>query len=282
MDVWFRHESGAIGLSEGIVRANDFAAFVSLQQAIAAAREHRLRLAEQAEQAAKQLLAVARQQAAELQAQAQAERDRGYQEGFESGRAKALERWAGGALNNEEARQRSLLRQRDRLGNIVALAVERVIDGEDREALYRRAVRTVSKLVRNVPMITMRVHTDDFEAARRALDEVAHERGSDVPIEIIADDRVAGGNCRFESDQGIVETGLPTQLAAIKRAVLQAARAALQTPEVVSIDPAPSLQSAAQQDDGDLVDAAQEDSTLDDAAEDYAAENEPTAADHSA
>ena len=231
MDVWFRHGSCTVGLIDGVVRAHDFAALVSLQQAADAVHGEHERVHAEASAQAQQLLDAARQQADEMLAQAQAERDRAYEEGFESGRLGALARWAQQALTGAQASQRSLERQRERLGGIVSLAVERMVDGEDRQALYRRALRTVSKLVKDVPMLTLRVHSDDLDAAQKALSSVVEQHGVDVPIEVVGDEVVAEGCCRFESDQGVIDAGLLTQLNAIKRAVVRAAHAALEAAE---------------------------------------------------
>jgi type III secretion protein L len=259
MDVWFRHGSCTVGVTDGVVRARNFASFVSLLDAADAVQSDRLLVQAEAQAQAQQVLETAQQQADTLLAEAQAERDRAYEEGFEAGRLGSLARWAQQALTGAQANQRSLERQRERLGGIVSLAVERMVDGEDRQALYQRALRTISKLVKDVPMITMRVHSDDLDAAQQALSAVADQHGVDMPIEVVGDEVVAEGCCRFESDQGVIDAGLMTQLAAIKRAVVRAAHASLEAAEPV----APSDSLDADGDDGNL-DGDGDDLDLDD------------------
>lgn len=241
MDVWFRHGSCTVGLTDGIVRARDFAAFVSLLDAADAVESDRLLVQAQARLQAQQLIDAAQLQADALLAEAQATRDRAHEEGFEAGRLASLEGWAQQALTTAQTSQRSLERQRERLGGIVSLAVERMVDGEDRKALYQRALRTISKVVKNVPMITMRVHNDDLSAAQQALSAVVEQHGVDMPIEVLGDGVVAEGCCRFESDQGVIDAGLMTQLAAIKRAVVRAAHASLETAAPAAMAPSESL-----------------------------------------
>jgi type III secretion protein L len=245
MDVWFRHGSCTVGLSDGVLRAQDFAALVSLQDAAEAVHRERLQTQAESQAQAQQVLEAARQQADAVLAQARAERDRAYHEGFEAGRLASLARWAQQALTGAQASQRSLERQRERLGGIVSLAVERMVDGEDRQALYQRALRTISKLVKDVPMITLRVHSDDLDAAQQALSAVVDKHGVDMPIEVVGDEVVAEGCCRFESDQGVIDAGLMTQLAAIKRAVVRAAHASLEAAEPATSNDLPTAEDEA-------------------------------------
>jgi type III secretion protein L len=194
-----------------------------LQAAAEALGDERERIVAAARLEADALLEQAHEQAAALRAEAQSECDRGYNEGHHEGMSKAQQQWAQMALAGAKESREALERQRDRLGAIVSQAVERVVDQEDRQAMFKRAVRTIAKLVRDVPLLTLRVSNGDQHAAQQAVLAMMAEIKPDMPIEVVPDARMADGSCRFESDQGVIDAGLATQLAAIKRAVVRAA-----------------------------------------------------------
>jgi type III secretion protein L len=196
-----------------------------LQQAAEAVQGERNQSLAEAQTQAEHVLAQARSQAEALLAQAQQQLDQGYQAGLSQGAEQALATWTEQAVSGAHSNQHALERQRERLGGIVALAVERLVEQEDKQALFKRALRTIGKLIKDVPMLTLRVHNDDHAAAQKALLDMVDQVGGSVPIEVVSDAALAEGSCRFESDNGVIDAGLATQLAAIKRAVVRAALA---------------------------------------------------------
>jgi type III secretion protein L len=225
MVVWFKHGSCTVGVEHGLIRSADFAALTSLQQAAQAIQDDRDRALADVQAQGQQLLEAARSQAQTWLAQAQQQFDEGHQAGLAQGSAQAANLWTEQALLNARSNQQALKRQRDRLGGIVAMAVERLVEQEDKQALFKRALRTIGKLVKDVPMLTLRVNEADHDAAKKALLAMVDQTSGAVPIELVSDAGLAGGSCRFESDNGVIDAGLPTQLAAIKRALVRAALA---------------------------------------------------------
>lgn len=226
MVVWFRHGPCTVGVEDGLIPAAHFAELSSLLDAAGqiehAAEQHLARARAEAEA----LLAAAREQAEALLTEARAQQETALAEGLEQGRQQGLQQWTELAVEQAAMRQRELDKQRDRLGSIVALAVERVVEQCDRQALFQRALRTVAKLVQEVPMLTLRVSLDDQSAARRAVDAVLAGVAGGAAIEVVPDGRLASGSCLFESDQGVIDAGLRAQLAAIQRAAVRAAERA--------------------------------------------------------
>jgi type III secretion protein L len=224
MAVWITHGSRAVGIDDGVIRAQDFAHLVASSELMEAAVLERDRLVAEAQAQADALLESARAEAASLVAEAQASFEQAYKSGLDRGLHDAAAQWAGQALDAAGATRRSLYRQSERLSNLVSMAVERVIDQEDRAALFRRSLRTIVKLVKNVPVLTMRVHEQDREHAQRAVDAVLRQSRSTMSIEVLSDPALEPGGCRFESDDGVVDASLDTQLEALRRAVRRAAR----------------------------------------------------------
>jgi type III secretion protein L len=237
MAIWFRHGSSTVGIEDGIIRAADFAAFISLQQAADAVQTDRLAMLNHAQSQADScisdaqleaevILSEAGQQSELLIAQAQEQYNTAYDEGHAEGYEDATTEWTESALINAHNSQRALQRQRERLSGIVSLAVEAMVEEQDKQAIFRRALRIVSKLVRDVPMLTLRVHLADKEAAEKAIASMVDQLQLKMPIEVVADANAAEGSCNFESDHGVIDASLGTQLKAIKRAVQRAAKTA--------------------------------------------------------
>jgi type III secretion protein L len=216
MVVWFKNGSCTVGVEDGLVRAGDFASLTSLLDAAASVEE-----------SAKRLLADAAVKAEQLIADAQARFDTAHQQGVAQGEQEGLRQWSARALRGAAGVQQALEKQNVRLGRIVSLAVERIVAQEDKEALYKRAIQAVNHIVKEVPLLTLRVSPGDHAAAQKAV-EASAEDGRSLPIEVVADTTLALGSCVFESDQGVIDAGLETQLAAIQRAVQ---RASQQMPE---------------------------------------------------
>ncbi|WP_169787985.1 type III secretion system stator protein SctL [Caldimonas brevitalea] len=205
------------------MRAAEFATLTTLLSAAQTVEAEHRRIVDQAQAEAQELLAQARAEAEALLEDARRQQQQAHQEGLERGWEDAAAQWAEQAVRAAASNRRSLERQTERLSQIVSLAVERVIEIEDRSALYRRAFRTVSKLLKDVPMLTLRVPADDQGSARSGIDAVLRELSAELPVEVVSDAALAPGSCLFESDQGVIDAGLDTQLAAIKRAVSRAA-----------------------------------------------------------
>ena len=206
--------------------AADFAALTSLAAAAEALETARDEVLAQARLEIEAWRAEAKAEVEAELARAQAERERGYQEGFDKGREDAATRWIETALRSASLAQANLARQTERLSSIVSLAVERVIEEQDRGALYRRAVIAVTKMIKDVPLLTLRVSAADGDVARQAVAELAAHGDELPPIEVVQDAMLAEGSCLFESDEGVVDAGLSTQLAAVRRAVARSAHLA--------------------------------------------------------
>jgi type III secretion protein L len=224
MAVWITHGSRAVGIDNGLIRAHDFAHLVDAAALLEAAAAEHDRILAEARMEADAVLESARVEAASLVAEAQSSFEQAYKSGLDRGLHDAATQWAGQALDAAGATRRNLYRQSERLSNLVSMAVERVIDQEDRAALFRRSLRTIVKLVKSVPVLTMRVNEQDREHARRAVDTVLKQSRSTMSIEVLSDPALPPGGCRFESDDGVVDASLDTQLEALRRAVRRAAR----------------------------------------------------------
>lgn len=224
MAIWLTHGPCTVGVDDGLIRADDFARLVDSAAVAAAIAGERERVLAQARDEADALLAAARDEATALLAAAIDQREQAHRCGMSQGLEDAAAHWAGQAMAAAEVRRRHLVRQSERLAAIVAMAVERVIEQEDRAGLFRRSLRTIVKLVKDTPMLTLRVTEADRDIAQGAVDAVKAQLAGGLPIEVVTDAAMREGGCRFESDGGVIDAGLDTQLAALRRAVARAAQ----------------------------------------------------------
>ena len=167
--------------------------------------------------------AEARQQVEADTAAARTAREEAWAAGHAEGLEAAAAQWTEQALREGASTQRSLIRQTQRLSQIVSLALERIIEHEDRVTLFNRSLAAIAKLVRDVPMATLRVSPTELDSALTAVTAFAPCAAGRLQIEVKADSALPPGSCLFESDEGLIDAGLKTQLAAIRRAMERAA-----------------------------------------------------------
>jgi type III secretion protein L len=223
MAVWLRTGELEVGVSDGVVRRGEFAALVEVCLLNQLAAE---RLAEAGAEAA-QIVADALQQAEQKVAQAKDESERIRAEAQERGLREAAERWAEEMAHKAFDAHLSIQRASDRLAELVSLAAQRVIEVEDRDGLYRRALRSMRSLTGDSKTLTLHIGSDDADYARTVVGQLAEEIGIPVPLDIKVDNRLMAGGCVLESDYGVIDASLGLQIEAVKQAIGRAARAAL-------------------------------------------------------
>jgi len=223
MAIWLQSGTLHFGLEDGIVRRDDFAELVQAcelgaraGQLLADAHAHAAGIAAAATERANLTIAEAETQAETLRVQA-----------CEAGKRDAAEQWAETMSTRAIQSHASVQKAKDRLAELVCLAAQRVVEVEDRQALYRRALRTVSQMVSDSKTLVLHIGTQDETYAREVVAAIAAEVGIEVPLEVRVDHRLVAGGCVLESDYGVVDASLGLQLDAVRRAIGKAARAAL-------------------------------------------------------
>jgi type III secretion protein L len=224
MVVWFRHGPCTVGIDDGLIPAADFATLTSLFEAARTIDDEAVRRTEAATCEIEQTREHARQRVESDLTAAREARERAFEEGYREGLEKGLAEWTERSIAAARTKQQDLERQTGRLGEIVSMAVDRVIEQEDRSAALQRALRSVMQVVRDIPLLTLSVPRADCAQAGAAVDAIVLALSPSMRIEVKADDLLPPGGCRFESELGIIDAGLPTQLAAIRRAVMRAAK----------------------------------------------------------
>ena len=103
------------------------------------------------------------------------------------------------------------------LVNVVAVAVRKVIGEIDENERIVRIVRNALVTVRNQQHLTIRVAPADEKAVREGLASMlASVPGGASFLDVVPDARLERGACLLESELGVVDASLETQLKALE------------------------------------------------------------------
>ena len=168
---------------------------------------------------ADELLAAAARRAREIEANAELayeeQRRKGYEDGQEACRSEYAEKVLEVALQSVEYIE-SL---EQTIVNVVTEAVQRVIGEIDANERIVRIVRSALSTVRNQKRVVARVAPVDEKAVTEGLASmISRGQGASGFLDVIADARLPAGSCILESDLGVVDASLDTQLRALQRA----------------------------------------------------------------
>lgn len=106
------------------------------------------------------------------------------------------------------------------LVNVVAVAVRKVIGEIDENERIVRIVRNALVTVRNQQHVTIRVAPADEKAVRAELASMlASVPGGTSFLDVVPDARLERGACLLESELGVVDASLETQLKALENAL---------------------------------------------------------------
>jgi type III secretion protein L len=242
MVIWLHGTQVPTGLTNGVLRAAEVESLRSLEDVRQELMQQQSDILNAAHSQAEELLTQAQAQAQEMlddaQAQAQAMLDemdaqvkQAKREGYEAGRKRNATEWAERQTLQTQSRAQALQNMHEKLAVIVTSAVERIVHTEQRDALYQRALRSVQTLTRGASQLTLRVGPADYEAAAKAVGDLKGLAANGVQLEVAVDPALKNGSCIFESELGILDASLETQLAGLRNAMDRAVHRALASAE---------------------------------------------------
>jgi len=182
-----------------------------IKQDVMAAREEGKHLLDSARDEAARLLEAARLEAEEL-------RESARQQGYEDGIARLNEL----ALRFQETHDRLLEESRGELIRLGVRVAEKILGRElevNEEALTDLVIRAI-RGIRHERRIQIRVAPEDMERARAGHPRLLAEVGAGREIEFREDASIKAGGCIVETDLGIIDARLDTQLRVLERALL--------------------------------------------------------------
>jgi type III secretion protein L len=194
---------GALAPSK-VVKSQTYGASIEAAQILDAARVQARKILESAEQ--------------ERQAIIEAAREEGYEDG--------LRQWNAAVAEANAARDRYLAESEPELIRLAVRIAQKIIGEELRtnpEAIVSIARECLEGLGRE-RSLTLRASSSDLEVMRRRIDVLRERAGPQRSIEVVADAAVTPGGCIVESEYGIIDARLETQIRCMEEILLRAAR----------------------------------------------------------
>ncbi len=168
--------------------------------------------------AAEDLVARARAEAERILREAaetyEAEKQRGYQEGLAEGKMEM----AMTMLDSLTAGVDYLAGIESTMVELVMSAVGKIIDGFSDEERVLGIIRKSLAYVRSQKRVTLRVCPEDGDIVTANLASLESLYAGIDLIDVVPDPRMQPGDCILESEMGLINAGLATQLEGIRRA----------------------------------------------------------------
>ncbi|MDR3073252.1 MAG: HrpE/YscL family type III secretion apparatus protein [Deltaproteobacteria bacterium] len=165
--------------------------------------------------AARDIAAAAQQYAANLRREAEeafaAEKQRGYEEGLRESRQEHAENMMETVLKSIDY----IEGLEKGIAGLVGDALRRILGEIPPEDRIAGVVRQSLNLVRGQKRVTLVVAPEDEPLIRAKIDELLREYASIAFIDVAADGRLARGACLLQSDMGVIDAGIETQIRAI-------------------------------------------------------------------
>lgn len=218
-------DAARVGAHADVIARDEFGVLMELDKAYAQLCADREAMLADARLETEHILEAAREQAQAIVAHAQREYEDAAQRGYLDGERRALAHWMerlAGSYGNERRLQ---ARMRERLAQIVTVAVEQIVRVQESGSLFEKALSTVDRIVEGATYLRVSVSPADHEVASSAFERLAtrwRELGRPFPLSVVADKRLPPGSCLCESDFGAVDASLATQLRAMRTAVSRA------------------------------------------------------------
>lgn len=182
-----------------VIKAAEYALFSSVAAVLDQARENAARIAREAEAAFHE------------------QKARGYRDGLEKARQAMAEATLANTLAIDEY-QRNL--QEQTIGLVMAV-VRKVLLGIDPQDLVAAQVKKALESMKTRRQVLVRIHPAKAESLNRKLADIMEAYPGIKLLEIKPDNTLAPDSMVLESETGIVDATLETQLAAIEKAFRQ-------------------------------------------------------------
>lgn len=167
---------------------------------------------------ADKLLAAAKEKAAAMEKAAneayEQKLEEGYREGLEQGKLEHSEKMMETILSSVEFIEGI----ENTLVSVVNQAIRKIIGEMDDKERIVSIVRNALNTVRGQQKVTVRVAPADEQAVASALSAMTAGSAESSFLTIVADARLPRDSCILESELGVVDAGLETQLKALEHA----------------------------------------------------------------
>lgn len=187
-------------LSSGsrIVKAAEVATVKSAEEIIAAAEAEAARILEEAKTAYK------------------AEEQRGYDEGLQAGKMEIA------MMKIDQVDQSVAFMEsvEEKMAGIVMKALKTCVEEiGDKEMVVNIVKKTLSAVIRTQRQVTLRVAPDMVATVKERLNEIRAPYSTVETFDVVDDTRLKGAACILETEAGVADASVDTQLAAIEKSI---------------------------------------------------------------
>lgn len=181
-----------------VVKATDVATVRSATEIIAAAEADAARIREEAKAAFK------------------AERQRGYEKGISDGKIEiAMQK-----LDQVDSSVAFMEGVEEKMADVVMKALKTcVTEIGDREMVVQIVRKTMAAVIRTQRTVTLKVPPELVDSVRARVTELTAAFPTIETFDVVEDPRLKGAACVLETEAGVADASVETQLAAIERSI---------------------------------------------------------------
>ena len=166
------------------------------------------------------IIAAAEAEAAEIREaakrEAEAERKRGYEQGLDEGRAEIVDK----KLELVDSSVLFMESVEGKMADIVMTALRKCVAEIGDEALVVQIVKKVMEaVIRTQKKVILKVAPEMVSVVRAKLGELISRYPTVETADVVEDERLKGTACILETEAGVADASIDTQLAAIERSI---------------------------------------------------------------
>jgi type III secretion protein L len=180
----------------------------------------------EASQEARNIIDAARREAEQIVAKAEQERISSVEAGLQLGYEEGLKNWNNILSGAWQARENLKTEWEQSLLHLAVRVAEKILGEQLRlqpDAIVP-IVREALKSVGQERQLTLLIHPDHREAVQANLDRLQALVGSSRQIHLVANPDIAPGGCVVESELGVIDAKLETQLKCLEEILLSASK----------------------------------------------------------
>jgi type III secretion protein L len=180
----------------------------------------------EASQEARNIVAAARQEAERIVAKAEQERAASVESSLQIGYEEGLKRWNQILAGAWQARENLKTEWEQSLLHLAVRVAEKIVGEQLRlhPDTIVPIVREALKSVGQERQLTLLIHPDHREMVQANLDRLQALVGSSRQIHLVANPDISPGGCVVESELGVIDAKLETQLKCLEEILMSAAK----------------------------------------------------------
>jgi type III secretion protein L len=169
---------------------------------------------------AEEIIAAAEADAAKIREDAkaafEAERQRGYEKGLSDGKQEIIMQ----KLELVDSSVEFMENVETKMSEVVMKALKScVVEIGDKEMVIQIVRKTLAAVIRTQRTVTLRVAPDLVDTVRSRVSELTAAYPTIETFDVVEDQRLKGASCVLETEAGVADASVDTQLAAIEKSL---------------------------------------------------------------